>query len=74
MHGVLSRAQFQCGFSRYSEAMMDEARSCSRQVGDKAVKSNLKSGMTLFDQRESEWGHDVVCSKILADFPKIIAR
>ena len=37
-HAILSRAQFQCHFSRYSEAMIQSARSCAKGMSEAAIK------------------------------------
>ncbi|MDI1265723.1 MAG: hypothetical protein PS018_20950 [bacterium] len=74
LHGMLTRAQFQCKFSKYNTALIDEASGCMPAVGKNNVEAILRDGMTLFDSHERERGHKAVCSAILADFPKLIRR
>jgi hypothetical protein len=61
LHGLLSRAQFQCRFSDYSAIMMGAARRCFAAVGASAAESDITAGMKLFDRNEREQGHAVEC-------------
>jgi hypothetical protein len=74
MHGMLSRAQFQCGFRKYNTALIDKATSCAPAVGEENLKRLLRQGMSLFDQQEKERGRKVVCRSILADFPAYVRK
>jgi hypothetical protein len=74
MHGMLTRAQFQCGFSKYNAALIDEARTCAPVVGEANLEGLLREGMSLFDRHEKEAGRKVVCRSILADFPAYIRK
>lgn len=74
MHGMLSRAQFQCGFSQYNVALIEEARSCAPVVGEADLEGLLREGMSLFDRHEKDRGHKVVCRSILADFPAYVRK
>jgi hypothetical protein len=73
-HGMLSRAQFQCGFGKYSNEMIQDARRCVAVVGDAAAKDLLREGMDTFDWNEQKRGHDEMCRSVLANFPGIIAK
>ncbi|MEI7841253.1 MAG: hypothetical protein WCJ11_12215 [Methylococcaceae bacterium] len=73
-HGLLTRGQFQCGFSKYAEDMMQAAKECASTVSDKERKELLAYGMQLFDKNEAAKGHDKICNELLSDFPTILAR
>ncbi len=73
-HGMLTRAQFQCGFSKYGEGMMQDVKDCSSSVSAKEFKKLLTHGMELFDIKEKERGHEEVCDYMLAEFPNVVAR
>jgi hypothetical protein len=73
-HGMLTRAQFQCGFEKYSNEMIQDARRCSAMVGDTAAKDLLREGMETFDWNEQKRGHEEMCRSILANFPGLIAK
>lgn len=67
LHGYLSRAQFQCGFKRYSEKMMTLAKNCSADYADDQVKNFLKIGMGAFDSDEQETGGRVKICEFFKD-------
>jgi hypothetical protein len=73
-HGFLSRGQFQCGFSGYSQEMIEAARECTKGLQPGVVQRRLQSGMELFDRREQEQGHDAICGELLDRFPGILAK
>jgi hypothetical protein len=72
-HGFLSRAQFQCGFGKYSEEMTEAARTCRNTVGDKS-KDLILSGMQTFDRNEKERGRSQLCRDVLSSFAGMIAK
>jgi len=74
MHGMASRAQFQCGFNQYNEAVIDQARTCARQIGEGKLKSNLMAGMKQFDASEKKIGHQAACRKVLRDLPNVVRQ
>jgi hypothetical protein len=74
LHGFLSRAQFQCGFSRYAKDVLAQARDCGQHMSEARMSESLASGMKLFDERETERGHTTICNSVLKDFPKAVAR
>lgn len=55
LHGLLSRAQFQCGYSQYNQELIDDSRKCFEyELGEERGLDVLKFGMTEFDRNESE--------------------
>lgn len=74
LHGLLSRAQFQCGFNHYKQSMLDDARRCAASVGSEAAKKQVASGMEIFDYNEGKRGRAAMCSSILENFPDLIRR
>jgi hypothetical protein len=74
IHAFLSRAQFQCGFSKYAEDMMAQAKDCGQHMSEKRLDQSLASGMKLFDQREKERGHNQMCADVLDSFPQAVSR
>ena len=73
-HGFASRAQFECGFSQYNEAVIAQARQCYPQLGEAKVKSNLMSGMRRFDEEARRRGKNKACAAVLKDFPTFVRR
>jgi hypothetical protein len=71
---MLTRAQFQCNFGRYSTAIMEDAKKCAAVVGDATTKDLLSEGMDTFDWNEQKRGHDETCRSVLANFPGIVAK
>lgn len=73
-HGMLSRAQFQCGFRRYSTAKMDLASVCFKTLGEEESKKVLQSGIEYFDEQVKSMGKKKACQAMLDSFPDYIRR
>jgi len=74
-HGFLSRAQFQCGFDRYSQQMIESARQCSRELAPARQTELLRDGMALFDYNEKVRGNRPdLCRSVLEDFPTVVSN
>ena len=74
LHGMLSRAQFQCGYGKYNRTLINQAAACAKDVGDENMKRKLESGMHDFDANEKEKGHKGFCSELLRVFPQFVRR
>jgi len=74
IHSFLSRAQFQCGFSKYATNMMAQAKECGSTMSEAKLDEGLAAGIKLFDTREAERGHKQMCSDVLKSFPQAVAR
>lgn len=74
VHGMLTRAQFQCNFGKYNSALVDQVRDCGPVVGANNVEPLLLDGMKTFDANEQEHGRQAVCSAILKAFPNYVAK
>lgn len=74
LHGMLSRAQFQCGYRSYNRSLINKAAECAHDIGDAKMKSKLKSGMHDFDANETEKGHKGICSDLLRAFPQYVRK
>jgi hypothetical protein len=74
VHGMLTRAQFQCNFSKYNTILIDESRRCSPVVGEGNVEDLLRDGMALFDKNEKERGRKALCRSVLSEFPNFVRR
>jgi hypothetical protein len=74
IHGYLTRAQFQCGFTNYSLSMLSNAKSCSEHFDGQTMKRLLMSGMLAFDRDEHKHGHASICESILTKYPDIVGQ
>lgn len=74
LHGMLSRAQFQCKFSSYSNDLMDLAKVCFNTVGRDASKQFIRDGMDIFDFNEKKRGHKKMCASVLQKFPNYVRK
>ena len=75
LHGLLSRAQFQCGYSQYNQELIDDSRKCfEHELGQERGVEVLKFGMTEFDRNESERGKTLICNDLLKEFPEYIRK
>ena len=73
MHGFLSRSQFQCSFSEYSELLTNLVRECSRTMPEARARQLLKEGMQTFDRNAKKLGMQLLCRDIARDFAEFIA-
>ena len=73
-HGFLSRAQFQCAFGYYSNAMIESARACAKNLAEAEAKQLLLQGMQTFDLDEKERGHAALCAQVLRDFSGMVRK
>jgi hypothetical protein len=71
-HGLMSRAQFQCGFTKYSSEFLDEARSCSDSLTQEQSMQALKNGMLAFDKSEADLGHAKACETIIQKYGRFV--
>ena len=75
LHGLLSRAQFQCGYSQYNQELIDDSKKCfEHESGQERGLEVLKFGMAEFDRNESERGESVICTDLLKAFPEYIRK
>lgn len=75
LHGLLSRAQFQCGYSQYNQELIDDSRKCfEHELGQERGLVILKFGMTEFDRNEAERGKILICNDLLKEFPEYIRK
>lgn len=75
LHGLLSRAQFQCDYSQYNQELINESRKCfEHELGQERGLDVLKFGMEEFDRNESERGKELICNDLLSEFPEYIRK
>lgn len=74
-HGMLSRAQFECGYSQYNQEMIDDSAKCFKhELKGADGDSALKFGMFIFDQKVKEVGKKNACSFYLKQFPDYVRK
>lgn len=75
LHGLLSRAQFECGYSKYNnELIADSAKCFKHELGDQYGKEVLRFGMKEFDRNVQENGKNLTCKNPLSKFPEYIEK
>lgn len=74
LHGMLSRAQFQCGYGSYNRGLINQAAECAHDIGEAKMKDKIESGMHDFDANEKEKGHKGFCSELLRVFPQFVRK
>lgn len=73
LHGLLSRAQFQCGYSQYNDELTEQSRKCFQyELGEERGLEVLQFGMKEFDRNESNDGHNEICANLLDSFPEYV--
>jgi hypothetical protein len=65
---MLTPAQFQCNFGKYSTAMMEDAKDAT------TTNDLIREGMDAFGLNEQKRGHSEMCRSVLANFPGIVAK
>ena len=77
LHGAATRAQFQCGFNKYRQSMIDRARQCVQEnnYGETYLRQVTTKGFQMFDDLEKKEGsRQAACAKALVIFKGILAR
>ena len=54
--------------------MIDDARVCGQQLGDREWKDMVALGFARFDQNEKTRGHKAICVEIFKDFPDVVRQ
>lgn len=70
-HAFWSRGQFECGFEKYSNSVLAEARVCTKITSNSEQKALLKKGFDLFDDNARHRGKEALCADMRRDFPGI---
>lgn len=74
LHGMLSRVQFECGFNGYNDDLTRAASQCFHEMDEKEGDVFLREGMSLYDERISNFGKKDTCSSALKTFPKYLSK
>ena len=74
MHGMLSRAQAQCHYAKYSQQLVAMARQCRHTMSSGDVQNSLRAGTITFDTAEKRLGRKKTCSNVLREFPKLVVN
>ena len=74
-HGMMSRAQFECGYSQYNEELIVESGKCIKhELGDEYGTTLLKIGMSDFDHVVGKMGKQETCKVILKRNPNTVRK
>lgn len=68
MHGMLRRAQAQCGFERFNPEIVDTARRCYEKLGPGIGAPSMRTGANEFDRMAFSRGKAAACALIGARF------
>ncbi len=75
VHGLLSKAQFECGYNKYNDELISDSAKCfQHELGEKYGKEVLMFGMKEFDRHVKEDGKEFTCKYILKEFPEYIGK
>ena len=74
MHAFASRAQFQCGFREYNPNVIEQAKTCGSQMTESERKSNITTGMQMFDELAQKVGQREACSDVLRKLPNVVRQ
>jgi hypothetical protein len=74
MHGMASRAQFQCGFKSYNKEIIAQAKVCNGYLSEERVEENIKAGMKIFDDNVANLGKQEACDDVLNSLPMVVRK
>ncbi|WP_436660332.1 hypothetical protein [Acinetobacter sp. P1(2025)] len=75
LHGFLSRAQFECGYSKYNEELITDSAKCFKhELGDEYGKKVLTFGMEEFDRNVQDKGKPQICRDLLKEFSEYVQK
>jgi len=75
VHGLLSRAQFECGYSEYNNELISDSAKCFQyELGDEYGKKVLMFGMKEFDRNVKKDGKNRTCNNLLKEFPEYVRK
>lgn len=75
VHGMLSRAQFECGYSQYNNALIEDSAKCfNDELGDEYGMAMVKYGMKGFDRHVKKFGKKGACNLLLKNFPDYVRK
>lgn len=72
MHGLLRNAARVCGFRRYNDAIVAQARSCYERLGSAQGARDLYAGADEFAALATLLGQDALCPDLLRQFPMVV--
>lgn len=74
-HGMMSRAQFECGYSQYNDQLINEASQCiHRELGEDYGDKLLKYGMAEYDLLVKKKGKQNTCRTLLKEYPNVVRK
>lgn len=75
VHGLLSRAQIECGYSEYNEELISDSAKCFKhELGDEYGSEVLMFGMKEYDRHVKEDGKEFTCKYILKEFSDYVRK
>ncbi|WP_151739848.1 hypothetical protein [Acinetobacter nosocomialis] len=75
VHGLLTRAQFECGYSEYNNELISDSAKCFQyELGDEYGKEVLMFGMKEFDRNVKKDGKNRTCNNLLKEFPEYVRK
>lgn len=75
VHGLLTRAQMECGYSQYNDELISDSVKCFKhELGEEYGKEVLKFGMKEFDRNVNEDGKEKTCKTLLIEFPNYVKK
>ncbi|MCT9978373.1 hypothetical protein M2R48_08560 [Acinetobacter sp. I-MWF] len=75
VHGLLTRAQMECGYSQYNDELISDSAKCFKhELGEEYGKEVLMFGMKEFDRNVNEDGKGKTCKTLLIEFPNYVKK
>jgi hypothetical protein len=75
IHGLLTRAQVECGYSKYNKELISDSKKCFKhELGEEYGMEVLKFGLMEYDRHVREEGKELTCKSILKEFPEYVQK
>jgi len=74
MDGLFTKARMECRFTYYAWRFQQDSQQCMEKKGKQASKELFSQGQSAFTSKATSMGKEVLCQKLLTDFPMTVKR
>ncbi|MFN5446529.1 MAG: hypothetical protein ACK5AJ_07755 [bacterium] len=74
MDGLFTKARTECRFTYYAWRFQQDSQLCMEKKGKPASKELFATGQSAFTSKAASLGKEVLCQKLLSDFPMTVKR
>lgn len=74
MDGLFTKARTECRFTYYAWRFQQDSQQCMEKKGKPLSKELFMTGQSAFTSKAASLGKEVLCQKLLSDFPMTVKR